>query len=134
MLLHPPDQSRAIREMSWWAVGTGLLGISHGKVALGSCVLIGSGIAYMYWSHPTYGWRRNLDMTWIQILLWWHLWAARMSPVRALYYGISAAGAVAYGVSWYCMRRGHMWAAVWGHMLLTACANLSLTVLYSHEL
>ena len=133
-LLHPPEQNRVVQAMSWWAVGTGILGISHGKVAMGSGILIGSVIAANYWRKPTFGWRRNLDMAWVQILLWWHLYTSLYSPARALYYAITAAGALCYAVAWAFMKRGDTWAAVFMHMLLTACANLSITVLYMHPL
>ncbi len=132
--LHNRQQSQIIQGMSWWAVGTGLHGITSGKPILGSGVLIGSVIAYCYWARPTFGWRRTLDMTWIQILLWPHLYYGWYSTERGLYYGISAAGAVAYALSWYCMKRRWTWAAMFAHMFLTACANLSLVVLYSNPL
>jgi hypothetical protein len=132
--LHPREQSRIVQAMSWWAVGTGILGISHGKVAMGSGILIGSVIAASYWAKPTFGWRRNLDMTWIQILLWWHLRTAFYSPARTLYYGIVVAGALSYAASWAFMKRGDTWAAVFMHMVLTACANLSASVLYMNPL
>ncbi len=130
-ILHLQEHCGIIQGMSWWAVGTGLLGISHGHVAMGSGVLIGSGIAYAYWWRPTYGWRRRLDMTWVQILLWWHLYAALDSPVKGAYYAISAVGAVCYGLSWWAANHGWQRTSTAMHMLLTACANLSLTVLYS---
>ena len=133
-MLHSREQSRIIQGMSWWAIGTGLLGISHGKTLAGSGVLVGAMIAYSYWARPTFGWRRTIDMTWVQILLWPHLYYAWWSPVRRVYYGISAAGALAYIVSWILMRQRRTWAAMIAHMVLTAAANLSLTVLYSYPL
>lgn len=132
--IHNPEESRIIQGMSWWAIGTGLLGISHGKTLAGTCVLIGAAIAANYWARPTFGWRRTIDMAWVQILLWPHMYYAWWSPVRGVYYGISAVGALAYGVSWALMRRDHTWGAMIAHMILTACANLSLTVLYSYPL
>lgn len=133
-MLHSREQSRIIQGMSWWAVGTGLLGISHGKTVAGSGVLVGAMIAATYWARPTFGWRRTIDMAWVQILLWPHLYYAWWSPVRGLYYGISAAGALAYIISWILMRQRRTWAAMVAHMALTAAANLSLTVLYSYPL
>ena len=132
--IHSHEESRIIQGMSWWAVGTGLLGISHGKTLAGTGVLIGSAIAATYWSNPTFGMRRTIDMTWVQILLWPHLFYAWWSPVRSIYYGISVAGAAAYAASWVLMRRGDTRGAMIAHMILTACANLSLTVLYAYPL
>lgn len=133
--LHSPVQSRLIQSMSWWAVGTALQGIIQGKPVLGTGVLIGSVIAYSYWARPCFGWRRTLDMIWIQVLLWPHLYYGWYSPVRTLYYSISAFGAVSYGLSWWCfLKRRSSWASTIAHMMLTACANLSLTVLYAYPL
>jgi hypothetical protein len=129
--LHNAEESRTIQAMSWWAVGTGLLGISHGKTLGGVGVLIGAVFAANYWKRPTFGWRRTLDMIWVQILLWPHLYYGWWSTARHAYYGISAAGAVFYGISWMFMRIGLTREAMIAHMLLTACANLSLTVLYA---
>ena len=132
--IHNPDESRIIQGMSWWAVGTGLLGISHGKTLAGTGVLIGAAIAANYWAYPAFGWRRTIDMAWVQLLLWPHLYYAWWSPVRGAYYGISAAGALAYAASWALMHRGDTRGAMIAHMVLTACANLSLTVLYAYPL
>ena len=52
MPIHSHEESRIIQGMSWWAVGTGLLGISHGKTLAGTGVLIGSAIAATYWPAP----------------------------------------------------------------------------------
>ena len=132
--LHPPEQSRIIQAMSWWGFGTGILGITHGKAPMGVCVMIGSGIASMYWAKPTYGFRRRLDMAWVQFLMWWHLIAGFYSPARATYYTITGLGVASYIISWGLMLRGYTWAAIYMHMLLTACANLSVTVLYTNPL
>lgn len=130
--LHPPEQSRVVQAMSWWAVGTGILGISHGKVMFGSGVLIGAGIAAVYWAAPTYGWRRRLDMGWVQVLLWSHMWAGLQSSARVAYFAVVALGAVSYLASWSMMNRGDTWAAIFLHMALTACANISSSILYMY--
>lgn len=112
--IHSHEESRIIQG----AVGTGLPGISHGRAPVYSSAqpLL-----------PLTGLRRTIDMTWVQILLWPHLFYAWWSPVRSIYYGISMA-------SWALMRRGDTRGAMIAHMILTACANLSLTVLYAYPL
>lgn len=131
--IHPPEQSRIVQAMSWWAVGTGILGISHGRVVLGSGVLIGAGIAAAYWAKPTYGWRRNIDMGWVQLLLWSHMWAGLHSPARAAYFAVVALGALSYFASWSCAKAGDSWAAIFLHIVLTACANISSSILYTYS-
>jgi hypothetical protein len=129
--IHSDEISSIFRGMAWWAVGTGILGISHGKTIAGVGVLIGSAIAANYWRNPTFGWRRNIDIVWVQILLWPHLYYAWWSPVKVSYYSISALGALGYLFSWYSLTHGYIYGSVFGHMLCTACANLSLSLLYS---
>ena len=132
--LHPRDQSRIVQAMGWWALGTGVQGIVMGNPLLGGGVLVGACIAAAYWQNPCIGWRRNLDMTWIQVLLWSHLISAITSPVRGIYYAICAGGAIFYGLSWWLLKQGDSWGSILCHMGLTACANLSLNVLYAFPL
>jgi hypothetical protein len=127
-LLLPLEHARLIQGMSWWGLGTGILGISHGKVALGSSVCAAAVIAYCYWWRPVNNWRRTLDVFMVRFLVVWHFWYARNSPVKVLYYGISAVGVVLYCLEWHFT---DVWILTYLHMAVTACANLSLIVLYT---
>lgn len=129
---HSKDQSTLVQGMSWWGIGTGIQGMLQGNFFLGSGVFVGAMIAFCYWSNPCQGWRRMIDMTWIQLLLWTHFYYALYSPVRTLYFGIQAVGATFYCLGWVFLNRGDTWTATFMHMALTACANLSLNVLYAY--
>lgn len=129
--IHMREESRMIQSMAWWTLGTGILGITHGKILGGTSVIIGAGMAANYWAHPTYDWRRTMDIVWVQLVLWSHLYYAWWSSACMAYYSISAVGGVFYGLSWMLYRMGRTYDAIIAHMLLTVCANLSLTVLYA---
>lgn len=133
-MFHSIDQSKLVQGMAWWGLGTGIQGILQGKVLLGSGVSLGALIAFCYWWKPCPGWRRTLDMAWIQGLLWTHAYSALSSPVRTLYFSIQALGALLYCLGWVFLNRGDTWMATFLHMGLTACANLSLNVLYAYPL
>jgi hypothetical protein len=129
--LVPSDQAKVLYAMSWIGSITGLVGILCGHPYLGAGVCIGAEISRLYWSKPVYkSWRRYLDMGWIQLLIWSHLWIAIASPQVLGYLFIQILGAVAYGISWYFHRIGDRWGSTIFHAILTLCANLSLLVLY----
>ena len=109
---------------------TGLVGIWNGWRWAGAGVCVGSLIAQLYWSDPTFSWRRNLDLAWIQILIWSHVYLAWASPVFWIYAAIQAAGVAFYGASWYYVKKRKAWPGTLTHVGVHACANLSLMILY----
>lgn len=133
-MIHPIEQARIFQGMSWWGLGSGLMGISHGKVAMGSAVCIAAVVAHMFWWKPQYNWRRTLDMVLIHSLLVWHAYTGLYSEAKVLYYSITVLGMGLYLLGWEALKRGDSWLATFLHMGVTACANLSLLVLYSYPL
>ncbi len=91
---------------------------------------MGAMFALLYWNRPTYSWRRNLDIAWIQLLLWTHVWYALQSSVAIPYFFIQSAGVVAYGMSWYYQVNAKAMASVKAHAIVHVCANLSVILLY----
>ena len=74
--LLPPHLSSLIWWSAWLSVAAAFLGIRHGFYDLALCP---GGVAFtslLYWRDPRYGWRRNLDITYVQLALWYE--AARM--------------------------------------------------------
>lgn len=125
-----PEHARILYWLSLIGLVSGIIGIWRGYMWLGLGVCVGSIIAQMYWSHPTYSWRRTLDIIWIQILIWSHLLVAFNSPVWLAYCIIQMVGAIAYGISWYCISVGEVWASTISHAFMHICANSSLCLLY----
>jgi len=129
--LAPPEQARILYWMSWWGMITGLIGIWYGYRWLGTSVCIGSLFAQLYWHHPSYSWRRTVDIAWVQFLIWSHLWVALGSSQALLNALIQLFGALSYGVSWYFTKKGETWSATFAHTLVHVCANTSLFILYT---
>jgi hypothetical protein len=126
----PAEHARILYWLSLLGLVSGIIGIWRGYTWLGLAVCIGSIFAQMYWSRPTYSWRRMLDIMWVQGLIWVHLWVALQSPVWITYCIIQIIGAIAYGISWYCISVGELWASTISHVFLHLCANVSLCILY----
>ena len=132
--LATPEQARFLWLLSWWGLATGAVGLWSGRWAWhGAGVIVGSVFARAYWRRPVRGWRRTVDMTWVQLLIWTHLWSVlwgEPADVIVPYVGTQMAGAAAYGVSWWFLDRGWMWSAALCHAAVHAAANLSLLFLY----
>ncbi len=126
----PSTQATFLYWMSWWGFATGIIGIWKGYPWLGAGVCVGSIFAQMYWLDPTFSWRRTLDMTWVQLLIWSHLWVALGSSQLITYVIIQVIGAICYGISWYFTKIGESWSAAIAHVAIHACANISLLILY----
>lgn len=129
--LTPPQQAKIIYRVSWLSAVTGIVGIYYGYRWLGFFTIIGSIIAQLYWSNPTYSFRRTIDMISVQVLLWSHMWFAFGTPIFILYAAIQLLGALAYAVSWILDKQGSIWAATFSHVVVHICTNISLLLLYT---
>lgn len=128
--LCPRNQAQLLYWISWVGMATGLIGIWNGWLWLGLGTCIGSVFAQLYWSDPTFSWRRNLDITWIQVLMWTHMVAAWFSPVFWPYLAIQLTGVGFFGLSWMFMLAGSSWAATLMHAAVHVCAEVSVLMLY----
>lgn len=128
--LVPREQATLLVYLSWLGFITGLVGIAYGWKWYGLAVCVGSVLAQMYWSDPTYSWRRTLDITWVQGLIWLHLIAAWSSSVFWPYMVIQLTGVVAYALSWLFLKQGRTWPSTLAHATVHLCANGSLLLLY----
>lgn len=126
-----PPQAKIIYWISWLSAVTGVVGIYYGFKWLGFFTIIGSIIAQLYWSHPTYSSRRTIDIISVQALLWSHMWFAFGTPIFILYAAIQLLGTLAYAVSWVLDKQGSTWAATFSHVVVHICTNISLLLLYT---
>jgi hypothetical protein len=130
--LMPSEQSRIIFYISCISTVTGIIGIYYGHTWLGLTTIIGSLFGQFYWQNPTISLRRILDMAWVQLAIWSHLWFAVGSPVFVTYAIIQFLGSASYGISWYLTKQGNSsWAATFFHSLVHIAANSSLLILYT---
>jgi hypothetical protein len=126
----PYEQAQFLYKISFLGRYTGLIGIVNGYWGLGTGVWIGSYLAEAYWKHPTYGFLRTLDITWVQLLLWTHLNAAYATDVFVPYVLIQLAGVGAYAISWHYHKEGDYWKGAYAHACVHGCSHLSVLLLY----
>ena len=126
----PLSHAMVLYHLSCLSLFTGIVGLSYGKPVLGSGVLIGSVLAQNYWRYPTYGWRRTLDIAWVQLLILTHLWYVWATPVSPFYGMIQGLGVVFYGASWYYQQKNLECNATLCHAMVHVCANGSLLLYY----
>jgi hypothetical protein len=125
----PFEHAQFLYWISWIGLPVGIVGIYYGNYFLGTGVCIGSFLAQTYWSDPKYDWIRILDISWIQVLIWTHLWWVWASPVRLVYCIIQIMGALFYVVSW-CYMQDDLLISTICHAMVHICANISLLVFY----
>ena len=127
----PLNQAHIIFRLSHLSFITGIIGLIHNHFWLGTGSIIGSFTSHLYWYKPTYGWRRNLDITCMQILMWLHIYNALYSPVRNIYLIIQIMGVLFYILGWYSYNKNEVWASTFSHSAVHICANLSIIILYT---
>jgi hypothetical protein len=117
--------------VSWVAAATAAyaayVGRYDGLVSIGAVLTT----SLLYWAHPTYCWRRWVDMTVVHTSLAYHSWLALSSSRPVLFFSVVTAGGGAYFVGLYAYRRGHLWASTYAHATLHLLANVSNLVLFS---
>ena len=126
----PPEHARVLYWVSWIGLPVGITGIYCGNHFLGTGVCIGSFFAQNYWSSPKYDWIRILDICWIQLLIWTHLWNVWSSHIFAIYSIIQITGVLFYLISWYYLMYDDLWISTICHAMVHMCANISLLVFY----
>ena len=130
----PRNQSNLLYCISFVGFVTGTIGCFNGKHGLGTIVYIAASLGVNYWRKPVYGWRRTLDMTWLQIGILIHCYYAWFTRIRYIYYFIQVNGVLYYGLSWYFYNKNAMWRSTLCHSVVHLCANTSLLLLYSNAI
>lgn len=129
----PPDQATACWYMSWIiliTIGTALYYRYYDFAILTTLVLITS---LLYWSSPTYSWRRNLDIIVVQIALWWHMYRAIGAANMIPYFTLVGVGVLAFIGGWLFFNVGSTWAGTLSHMVLHIAFNAAHVILYMGE-
>lgn len=95
-----------------------------------------------YWREPVYGWRRNLDMSYVACALIYqnyrayHLLSSPSSsssslPALLTYYTLMGIGMVCYSLSVHLYKKKDIWSSTYVHCLVHVLANIANVVLYS---
>ena len=124
------EQANILFYLSWLSFVTGTTGIYYEKPILGILVWICYIFSINYWKNPIYGWRRTIDILWVQMLIYLHIYYVWKSQVRLTYFLIQLNGACFYCISWYYHKRNYLWMSTLCHVVVNLCANSSLLVFY----
>lgn len=130
MELIPKEHALFLYKISKVGLFTGSLGIYCGHLWLGSGVIVGAALARNYWRNPVYGWRRRLDMAWVQVLIWSHLWNVLGNDVQMIYLTIQLLGVWFYYQSWIYQHQNNYWLSTYYHAGVHLCSHASLVYFY----
>lgn len=129
-LVCPPSQAKVLFYASCFTLLSVAVGIYNGYYDLALVAFAGWITSVLYWSNPTYSWRRILDIIVVQVALWWHMYRAIGAENRVPYFIIVGAGSLAFMAGWILFNAGATWAGTLAHVVVHICANLSMIVLY----
>jgi hypothetical protein len=87
-----------------------------------------------YWRKPTYGCRRNMDMSCVFFGLFHNMYCAYGAEMAIYYYFFTGLGVNAYILGWYFYKRGHLKTSMYIHSLVHICANIANTCLAAGHL
>lgn len=129
-LLCPMEQAHFIKRISSLSLLSGAFGLYRGYTDLGTAV---SGVwltSILFWSNPQYGWRRNLDMTYVLITLLYQCWKATQSEYGSLYYILTASAITCFPIGHYYHRQNRTWVGCYWHSGIHIIANIANVILY----
>lgn len=78
----------------------------------------------LYWRNPTYGWRRNLDMTTVGCALMYYIANSYGNPNAGWYYGFTSLGVASFLVSWLYHIQGKTLEGAYCHCMVHIFANM----------
>ena len=96
-----------------------------------------------YWRDPVYGWRRNLDMSYVAAALTYQNYRAyhllspsspsssSQLPALLTYYTLMGIGIGCYPLSVHLYKKKDIWSSTYVHCLVHVLANIANVVLYS---
>jgi hypothetical protein len=125
-----PAQSKCIWRVSFLSLLSCSYAIYQGHYDL---ALVPGGVfmtSINYWRLPTYGWRRNLDMTYVCSSLIYQNIRAYSMPNAAPYYQFMCLGLLMYPTSIYLYKKKRYWWSTYVHCMVHIVANISNAVLY----
>jgi hypothetical protein len=126
-----PEQARCIWTISFLSIFSSLYAIYRGYYDL---ALVPGGIfltSINYWRHPTYSWRRNVDIIYVKLALIYQLIRSYGAEYCILYYVLVFISLSFYYCGVYYGNQNKFWHSTYSHCLLHIMANISNFVLYS---
>lgn len=126
----PAEHAFFLYQISTLGFGTGFIGIASGHPWLGSGACMCAFFARNYWVYPVYGLRRNLDILWVQFMIWSHLWNVVGTPLQNPYIGIQLLGVACFALSWLEQKKKNLWLSTYYHATVHLCTHTSLLYYY----
>lgn len=128
------DQARFIRTLAWSSSISSAVALMRGYyfpslLQFGVCIT-----SFLYWSKPTYSWRRWVDIAYVHTVITYQLYLALSASNRAPYYVFTLCAWACYPVGWYFHSIGETWLGCIWHGYIHILANIGSTVLYLGEL
>lgn len=91
-----------------------------------------------YWREPVYGWRRNLDMSYVACALIYQNYRAyhllsspSQMPALLTYYTLMGVGMMCYSLSVHLYKKKDIWSSTYVHCLVHLLANTANVLLYN---
>jgi hypothetical protein len=125
-------QAHTLWYFSWITLGSTAIALANNHYDFALSTLGVCTTSLLYWWDPVPSWRRNCDMTMVQISLWHHLYRAITSGVGANYFALKLAAVAFYPLGVYLHNVGDTWGGVLCHMMVHFIANIGNYVLYTH--
>ncbi len=101
------------------------------------CSIVPAGVfltSMNYWRHPTYGWRRTLDVTYVIFAFLFMLVVAYYASHGSRYYIIITLAALCYPLSHYFHNNNQQYMGTLMHSYIHILGNLGLFVIFSGEI
>jgi hypothetical protein len=126
-----PEQAHFLWRTSWISFGSSLYALSRGHYDL---ALVPGGVfltSINYWGAHHDDWRRQLDMWYVTLALFYQGFVVSAAEYGTVYYLITIMGVLSYPAGWYYYRQGDVWMSVYVHSLIHCFGNLANIILYS---
>lgn len=127
----PPLHAKYLLTVSTLSLFSGIYAFAQGLTHLSIVPLGVWATSVNYWRNPMYGWRRNLDLTFVPVALTYQLYRSRNLPHFTDYCIMSGVACACYPVGWYLHNIGWVWAGIVAHSGIHVFGNIANILLYS---
>jgi len=127
----PPLHSKYLLVISMSSLISGAYAIRQGLLHLSIVPLGVWTTSINYWRNPVYGWRRNLDLTYVPLALTYQLYYSRSMIRFTDYCVVSGVAILCYPVAWYLHTIGWAWGGIVAHSGIHIFGNIANLILYS---
>lgn len=129
-LIVPRSHANIIWAAAWLSFVSGVYAVSRNYYHL---CFVPFGVWFtsiLYWTHPTYGWRRNLDMAWVACSLIYQSYCAIGSENVVAYFVIMFFAVLSYPIGNHCYNT-NSWLGIMWHSFIHILGNVANFILYS---